>query len=184
MQCDRWDFMREEKAVGDGGCGSGGPGPDSASVLGDDDIFAALLEKRAEYEIEGGSGRSDFNVELLGGSWTSVHRGVLYDAFAGRAAGREAVDLCVRFGLAKSFRCSTTQCGDDTAHVVAKAWCHLMQYMFDRSRELGGDDALAEALLEGYTEPGDVARAWEAGGPARARIEQLRAVRPRAAALV
>ena len=141
----QWDFVRGGKVENPHWKLS--MNSSSASSVYEDVVFEALMEKRREWDIVAGSGRADLDVELLGGAWTREHRGVNYDAFVGRAHGREAEDFCSLYGLQKSFRCSTQLRAYEHAHAVCTEWRHKMQWLFDRYLAQGVAMDFSDAAL-------------------------------------
>ena len=66
-----------------------------------------------------------------GGAWTHRHRGVVYDSMAAQARGGTPRDFCRSYGLGIMATFACDRYGDHGATVLAREWCHRMQYFFD-----------------------------------------------------
>jgi len=73
-----------------------------------------------------------FQVRVLGGSWTMIHRGVAADAIQGHARGQEAQTWCRQHRLPLSARFEIRAYGEAPAAVFARAWCSKMEHLYRR----------------------------------------------------
>jgi len=85
---------------------------------------------------------NDFQVSVLGGSWTSKHKGVVADTFSGAARGDTAISWCRSRGTPRSARYEITAYGERRAAALAKAWCSKTQFLLSRCLK-AGDGRLA-----------------------------------------
>ena len=96
-----------------------------------EEIFSALMQKREETLMVEVADPSLFKVALLGGAWTSRHRGVACDAFQGSARGEAAKAWCGQYHLNKSSRYEISMYGERAASLLAKSWCHKMEHFYN-----------------------------------------------------
>ena len=123
-----------------------------------------------------------FNVVLLGGPWLYTKTGRAYDAFKGKAKKDLLVEeWCNMYGLKKSFRADTNMFGMYTASVLAQAWCHKMEYLFELFIVSGSlHYSYSAADLAAYQEPEEcTANVRHLTGNAADRVCLLRELAPR-----
>ena len=137
---------------------------ESSSDMDDDitldpEIAEELARFRASW-AEAQEGRSnDFQVTVLGGSWTARHKGVVADAFSGSARGDTANAWCRCRGLPRSARYEIALYGEEHAAALARVWCAKMQYLFNVCLEREDDrHALSPAEVAAWPEPSDLGR--------------------------
>ena len=143
-------------------------------------IFAELEARRAELHGDPTAATDSFRLSVLGGPGTLRATGKEYDAYQGRAAGREAESFCALYGLQKTSRYSTGLFGDAKASLLGRTWCAKMQHYFDVWRTNGGGAYVFTAAdVAAFQEPGEMARWYDSeAGPHRARIDALRKLKP------
>ena len=73
----------------------------------------------------------DFRVKELGGDANMAKKGRFYDFIMGGARGFLAEEFCVRRGFQHTMRFDIDYYGQDEAYILARAFCHKMQYAFD-----------------------------------------------------
>jgi hypothetical protein len=137
-----------------------------------DAVFEALEARRAHWAAEDAADGSNFHWTLLGGRWTMAHLGVEFDAFKGSARAH-AEPWVVEHRLAKSARFGISVFGELDAKTLAVAWCHRMEYMFQRTQ----DASIAEEqrfIMTFYVEPPDVQPMYVKSEVLRKRVEHLR----------
>lgn len=149
-------------------------------LLSKPDVTEELANLRALWAESDDQRCSDFQVSVLGGSWTSKHKGVVADAFSGAARGETAISWCRSRGIPRSARYEITAYGEHSASTLARAWCSKMQFLLNRCLKARDDRLLfSEEQKRAWPEPSDFLQAEaELVGNARARqrISQIRAL--------
>jgi hypothetical protein len=147
----------------------------------DDSKVKELLEKfRQQWEESVELRCHDFQVSLLGGSWTAKHRGVIADAFSGAAKGDRARSWCRSRRMAMSSRCEISLYAEEFASVLARCWCSRMQHLFNIAEKHHNDlHVFLPDELASWPEPSELAlaeRSLVEVPRAAARIAQIRAL--------
>ena len=155
----------------------------SDDELSDDQVektFALLRAKRAEWaEQFAQEAVTAFTTTLLGGAWLMKYKGIEYDAFQGKASAGLASEWCLLYGLNKTARFDLSMYSEHGAGIMARAWCHRMEYYFSIWVEAAEGYAYTNDDHEAYTEPNDFeAFAADAQGRVLQRVEQVRAILP------
>lgn len=121
----------------------------------------ALLQKFRDHWRESEEQRcSDFQTTLLGGAWTSKHKGVLADAFSAQAKGERAIAFCIARHMPRSARYEISLYTEQFASVLARAWCHRMQFLLNLAIKHDSDThAFSPDELASWVEPTELARA-------------------------
>jgi hypothetical protein len=143
-------------------------------------FMKSLDEARAALVLDKALPASDdFKVCLLGGKWTMEHKHTAYDALQGSARGALAKDFCRKRELQMSMRFDVSAYGEATCQILARAWCHRLQYFLDQE--------VAHPDFQGKDFPADVVAAYQeasefsklassgAGKALQRRIDQIRA---------
>lgn len=121
-----------------------------------------------------------FRWRLLGGKWTGEHKGIAYDSFEASSRGADVKSFCLDWGLPREAVFTISVYGEEGSFSLACAWCHRLQWIYDKALE---DDGVLHAFgdldMAPYMEPDDLA-ALVALGDARTcrRIDTIRAIRP------
>ena len=158
------------------------PPPPDDKVL--QEALAALEGERLDLAAaDTAVGQGDFRTQALGGKWTLQHRGHVADAIQGAARGALAQDFCTRRSLPKSIRFELTAYSADACGVLARAWCHKMQYFFNIELQDGKhiDKAKFDPdLFTAYKEPTEftalASQADATTGRLAKRIAQIRSL--------
>ena len=122
---------------------------------------------------------ADFKTRVLGGPWLMKTKGIPFDAVQGFASGESAKEFCTRRAVQKTVRFDYSVYGDENCGILARAWCHRMQFAWEL--ELSGVVALTAAFAEEHwgacEEPSEFSRIAEtASGRLKGRVVQIRAV--------
>ena len=122
----------------------------------------------------------DFATKAIGTvGWTLHHKGVACDAIGGSANssyGNEFVQRRLPAGK-RSVRFDLSAHGEEHASILARAWCHKLQYFLDAEI---ADQRLCRrgvpmALIQEYEEPSEFQRlAARATAETRKRVQQIR----------
>ena len=173
---------RARGSTGDGGDEENVP-EEGMEPLDDDavqDVFDELYRKREEWLAREVVISVDFRGTILGGAWTKKHKGVAYDAYAGKACNQSAKAFCRMYGLGMSARFALSTCSEKLASVFARAWCEKMQFFFDVYKASGDERYIFTADdVASFEETAGFSAAFEESeGVARERAEQVRALRP------
>lgn len=144
--------------------------PDEAPAAGkgaadpdmDDDeveaIYEELERRRRELAADHPSGE-DFGTTLLGGRWTLRERGDSADVVQGRGRNALAKEFCARRGVPQTARFEIAQYTEANAAILARAWCHRMQYFYDLEVVSGGAAySFAPEDCRAYVEPTELSR--------------------------
>eukprot|EP00974_Lingulodinium_polyedra_P084351 8166743-Lingulodinium_polyedra.AAC.1 len=91
-------------------------------------VHTALEAARAALAAETHESWDDFRVGVLGGEDLQARKGIPYDAIIGIARNDDATDWCKRRKVPYSFRANYTTYGASACGVLARFWCHKMQY--------------------------------------------------------
>ena len=146
-----------------------------------EDVFDALCAARESWEPPLGEAPSDFTWGLRGGVWTAAHRGSPFDSFRSQAKHNDARAFCARFHLTPTATFSIAWYGMEGARPLSSAWCHKMQWWYDRYVCEGEGLDTSAAVQSLYSEPRDLAIMFSSGGArARDRIVALRELLPAA----
>ena len=91
-----------------------------------------LLEQRRQAEMEdaGDLSQDHFYVQVRGGDWTVEHKHVAYDAVSGQARSGLPKEFCVAYGIQSMVSFSVAKYGDRDPSVLARAWCHKMEFFY------------------------------------------------------
>jgi hypothetical protein len=130
-------------------CHDGGDAPvdvDDGTLLGEDvaeEIGVDYTMTVAEFEnLEAIRRRvqeapmvavDDFRVTGLGGNWTSKHKGESCDYIIGMCKGKATNDWCKNRNLSRSKRYPIKGFGEVDCTILARAWCHRMQYYLNKA---------------------------------------------------
>ncbi|CAK0857358.1 unnamed protein product, partial [Prorocentrum cordatum] len=97
-----------------------------------DELFAALSEAR-QLIVDTVEVDEDFHVNVLGGLWTMVHRGVSHDAYQGTVIRRQsqASKFAVSYGFQAAQRFNVTLYGEEGALTLAQAWVRKSQFYYN-----------------------------------------------------
>lgn len=102
----------------------------------------------------------DFKVVILGGKWTMQHKHTAFDAIQGIARGGLAKEFCDRRGLQQSMRFDVSAYGQERCQVLARAFCHKMQYFLQA--EIGNQDLVHKPfppnVVGEYVEPSEMTK--------------------------
>lgn len=153
---------------------------DLAEELHNDPAVLELLAQfREEWATTEDQRCHDFQVTLLGGSWTAANKGVVADAFSACARG-EAVAWCKTRAIARSARYEISLYGEENASTLARVWCSRMQFLFNLSKKAGNAlHVFTQNEKASWVEPSELARVEaELAGVTRAqaRIRQIRSL--------
>ena len=102
------------------------PGP----PVSRDALFDELDRQRDELRAAEGVTATDFRIKLPGGRWTLQHRGVAGDCVRGMASGRCAPISCHAYGVPTMARFDFSAYPNGVPAIMARAWCHKMQFFF------------------------------------------------------
>ena len=102
---------------------------------------------------------NNFKVRLLGGKWTMAHEARACSAAQGFASGRAAQMFSANRVGQKSMRFDVDICGQGGSQMLARAWCHRMQYFFDahHADPTIGDAPFPAHIHAGYCETDEFA---------------------------
>ena len=150
-------------------------------------VMDALAEARAELEHGDGDEeeRRDFHVVVRGGAWCMEHFGVPYDSLRGQASHERAREFCRLCSLASSASFAIAVYDTDGtvagSEVLSRAWCHKMQWWYDKYVAQGPTFDISPLVVASYPEPDSVNALLVAtdNERVRARVRQLRALVPR-----
>lgn len=145
-------------------------------------VMDALESVRGELLDRSDVACQHFRWALHGGKWVSQQSGVAYDAFDASARGQDAKQFCAEFKLNRVASFPIWVLGEENAYILANAWCHKMQWLYDKIVAEGHEHVdFSAAALASYTEQQEFAELSQAGCARTAvRIEQIRAIAPRA----
>lgn len=96
-----------------------------------------------------------FRIAPLGGNWTMRHKGVLVDAYQGRAIGQPVADWCDRYHIPRSSRFAVSTFGNEGAIQMAKMWIDKMAWCYDQWLDAGARAPFqfSDAIMSRYVEP-------------------------------
>ena len=160
-----------------------GDSSDSDNALADElleEVYNALELKRAEVAADDDPRVTDFQVTVLGGEHTQTHHDKPFDACAGSCRGGDAKKFHTRrFGGIRFFRADYSAHGPAIPAVLARAWCHRMQFFFNKDAELGADAPFTDELIVTYQETSEFERLCEqnaGNATVMARVAQIRRI--------
>ena len=149
----------------------------------DDELFdegmQALDAARLAMAAEPEASHEDFGTRVLGGPWLLKTKGIPFDAIQGYGRGEATKQFCIRRNIPKTIRFDYQLYGGDACGVMARAWCHRLQWLFNLELSIVVSPLEAFALndLRDYEEPSEfIALAESSTGKIVARIEQIRAL--------
>ena len=123
--------------------------------------------------------QDDFTTRVLGGAWLMKTKGIPFDAVQGSVRGQLAKDFCERRSMQKAIGFEYTAYGGDRCSILARAWCHRMQWLFNQELSLlvKPGQEFSEEHLKSYDEPSEFRRLAEsASGKLSGRVSQIRAI--------
>ena len=143
-------------------------------------VMDALEAARLDWRGRDDLACEHFRWRLLGGKWTGEHKGVAYDSFEASARGLFVRQWCSDWHLNREASFAIGVYGEEGGFTLCTAWCHKMQWLFNRSLASGHEDVdFSAAVLTTYEEPAAVAELYRVGGGrVRMRIDSLRALAP------
>ncbi|CAK0874375.1 unnamed protein product [Prorocentrum cordatum] len=150
-----------------------------------DELFAALSEAR-QLIVDTVEVDEDFHVNVLGGLWTMVHRGVSHDAYQGTVIRRQsqASKFAVSYGFQAAQRFNVTLYGEEGALTLAQAWVRKSQFYYNiwKAQPLH-DYIFSAAELRAWEPPPALVALIERLPPGRARsravsLRDFRLARP------
>ena len=101
----------------------------------DDELWAMAQQKlenaRLALAKEEEVSHSDFSTRVLGGAWLLKTKGIPFDAIQGAARNELAKEFCGRRLLQKTMRFDYNVYGGEHCGVLARAWCHRMQWLLN-----------------------------------------------------
>ena len=148
-----------------------------------DRIRLSLEETRLEWSDALTGVGDDFVVVVTGGAWTKANLGVDNDAFRAKSRGGQPEMWCRMFGLPISSSFTFAAFGEHNASVLAEAWARKMQFFYSlfSASPLGPEFVYSDEVVASYEEA-PAFRVFVADLPerskARARVDQIRALRP------
>jgi hypothetical protein len=95
-----------------------------------EEALSTLEAQRALLEQGEALGVHAFYVSVRGGTWTRHNRGRAYDAISGQARGGTPKQFCRAYGLNVMVSFATDLYGEVAASILARAWCHRMEYFY------------------------------------------------------
>jgi len=158
--------------------------PEHHAVGDEEELTRAMREldqKRAELASQGQvDSDGDFKVGVLGGAWTLAAKGKVADAIQGVASSVLARDFCTARQIQKSIRFDIEAYGPEICGILARAWCHRMQYFLNaelRDPVVVGRKFGREIVAD-YEEPSEMAKLAadpeSSSGKLDKRIRQVR----------
>lgn len=145
-------------------------------------VWALLEERRQEWAEEDVVHTTDFETFIRGGAWVQSHTGSAYDCIIGRPCTEPARAWIQQFFPTKTAAFAYKKYGEQAANMLALAWCHRMQYLFDLYADSNRDPFVyTEAELQAYVpEPAytEWVRPLPADAPAKVRHDELMANNP------
>ena len=81
-------------------------------------------------EDAGGLSQDHFYVQVRGGDWTVEHTHVAFYAMSGQARSGLPKEFCVAYGIQSMVFFSVAKHGDRDPSVLARAWCHKMEFFY------------------------------------------------------
>jgi hypothetical protein len=128
------------------------------------DLLSAMRELDLARDALAGSSTDaydDFKTAVLGGAWLLHTHGIPFDAVQGAARGAFAKDFCARRGVQLAIRFSYNSYGAELCGVMARAWCHKMQFFLNLERRTpaGAAVVITRDHHDEYSEPTEFTRA-------------------------
>ena len=158
-------------------------GIDDAEQMATDEAvleaMAALDKARAAVADAGEHSDVDFVSRVRVSRARMEAEGAGPDAIQGQCRSNLAEDWARTRGLQVTFKCTFTVHGLDgvVAGILCRAWCHRMQFFFEKSLAKGDDAAdFSEADVAAYAEPTELARLASDGCPKKV-MERVVAIR-------
>ena len=149
--------------------------------MNDIDIEAALDElHRAREELCVDCGDllcDDYRPRVLGCRWLAETSGRPFDAIQGVARTDEAADFAERITKQETMRCAVSL-GVQNAGILARAWCHRMQFFGDREKH-ALVLATGEEATQVYMEPDEFKQLADSdclSAELRARVRMIRSL--------
>ena len=145
----------------------GGDEDANHEALDDAAAFAELRRKQEELHDETAVHEDEFKVHLIGGPHAVKKGANACLSFVGRASGQFASEWCSNNGMHMSatftFGGTQRKYEQDDAGIMARAWCHRLQFCFNRaiarpgplSATFSGDE------LKSYLEPTEFSQLLE-----------------------
>lgn len=129
----------------------------------------------------GAQEEAHFHTKVLGGAWAMSHLGTPYDAVQGACRGALAEAFCRRRRVQKSMRFNYNLYGASACAILARAWCHKMEFFLQQELQHpdGASLAFTPAMLGAYEEPSELRALLEGAPPSPAlqgRVNQIRAL--------
>ena len=93
--------------------------------------WAALQQKRLQWDTEGAAQGDDFRVWIRGGAWTAKHRGMAYDNVMASPKPGLPIQWAVRYKVGQSAAFSIPLYGEHSGHMMAMEWCRRLQHFYD-----------------------------------------------------
>jgi hypothetical protein len=182
-----WQFLDTGRAPGpdEGDGDGGGHGAHDGRHERDEEVdaevvYAALEERRLEWAVADPAAYDAFSWRLLGGRWTAEHVGVAFDCFKAEVRPL-AKDWCILCGLPRQRQYTIATYGEDASQCMAAAWCHRMQWIYDRRPDEGGAFLPHVVAMDGYIEPPALLALCEhATDRVQSAISDMRRIAPRA----
>lgn len=119
----------------------------------------------------------DFKTRVVGRSSLLEQKGNALQAIVGEQATPKAREFCQRRHVQQSVSFSPEKFGGpDACGLLARAWCHKMQYFLNQEQlHAAGTFEIDAAALAQYCEPTDFAQLADIGGQqVRRRAQQIR----------
>lgn len=142
-----------------------------------DEVMKQLAVARQALAEESEVSHDDFGTRVVGGTSAMKSKGTAYDSIQGFARTELAKDFCIRRDIQKSISFDYTIYGGECCSIMARAWCHRMQWLFDKDLAcvIQRETAFKPSDMKDYVEPSEFTRfAADATGKAAARVNQIR----------
>ena len=127
----------------------------------DEEACLAALDKvdrarSAEAVVALAQGFVDFVTSECRGDSTLRITGIYHDAVQGKCATAEGDSWARRKKLQVTFKCTFSEHVEGPSRIIVRAWCHRMQWMYNREVVSGTDDfVFTDAVMSEYLEPDD-----------------------------
>jgi hypothetical protein len=153
----------------------------ATEVVMEEELFEqalkALAVARMALHEEEPASADDFRTRVLGGAWLLKHKGIPFDAIQGYARTELAKDFCTKGGLQKTMRFDHTLYGGPACGILARGWCHKMQWLFNNylDSSVPAKAAAAAIAASEYPEESEFSTmASDAAGKLAVRVRQIR----------
>ena len=114
-----------------------------------DAVFEDSQMARLHWCSQADNANPNYSYTLVGGTWTARREGISYNRFEASCRGEYVSTWNARRGLPRCGSYAIKTYGLGACRTLAAAWCHCMQYFFDRahagSAEVFGQEAVAES---------------------------------------